>query len=255
MSEPKWPALESSVSTRAPNTSVMSKETPSRSGRVSAAASASDLFGGQSEVRAVAGKEEPRSRKRKEMEEEIQMDELESIMSEDMDCFDEQPSINEGKQAQPILFTSTGKKEGLDTVEASSSSKRPRVHLEENGTNKRPQLGLETESGSSIHKKNSQKSEQRIVSIKTEPVDPLECRTAFNESSKRREVPSASTSTNIEPFEDDASFIEVRTLEIKLPQHTLLGFIFTTMFLYYHTFSILFIPVGSRTTCSRYLPA
>lgn len=246
MSEPKRPALESSVSTRAPNTSVMSKETPSRSGRVSAAASASDLFGGQSEVRAVAVKEEPRSRKRKEMEEEIQMDELESIMSEDMDCFDEQPSINEGKQAQPG---------GLDTVEASSSSKRPRVHLEENGTNKRPQLGLETESVSSIHKKNSQKSEQRIVSIKTEPVDPLECRTTFNESSKRREVPSASTSTNIEPFEDDASFIEVRTLEIKLPQHTLLGFIFTTMFLYYHTFSILFIPVGSRTTCSRYLPA
>ncbi|TKS82052.1 Nibrin Nijmegen breakage syndrome protein 1 -like protein [Collichthys lucidus] len=207
MSEPKRPALESSVSTRAANTSVMSKETPSRSGRVSAAASASDLFGGQSEVRAVAVKEEPRSRKRKEMEEEIQMDELESIMSEDMDCFDEQPSINEGKQAQPVLFSSTGKKEGLNTVEASSSSKRPKVHLEENGTNKRPQLGLETESGSSI-KKNSQKSEQRIVSIKTEPVHPLESRTTLNESSKRREVPSASTSTNNEPFEDDASFIE-----------------------------------------------
>lgn len=242
VSEPKRPVLESPISRQAANTSVTSKETYSRSDRVPAATSqapvgsAADLFGraeGWSDRVSHAVQEEPRSRKRKGMEVEIQMDELESIMSEDMDYFDEPPSGNQDQQAQLIMHSSTEQKRGLSTVEA--SSKRQRVHREENGASKRPQAGLEKESGS--HKKHSQKSEQPIVSIKTEQVDPSEYKTAYHESSKPPEASSASKSENIEPFEDDeASFIEVRLsvclpsfvhpviqrqkCRVKLPQHT-----------------------------------
>lgn len=243
MSEPKRPVLESSISIQAPHTSVTSKGTYSRSDRVPAATSqipvgsADDLFvgraEGQSDRVSHAVQEEPQSRKRKGMEADIQMDELESIMSEDMDYFDEPPSGNQGQQAQLLMHSSTEQKRGLNTVEA--SSKRQRIHLEGNGANKRPQAGLEKESGS--YKKHSQKSEPHIVSIKTEQVHPSEYKTTYHESSKPPEVSSASTSENIETFEDDeASFIEVRLSlcqcsfvhpviqrkksRIKLPQHT-----------------------------------
>ncbi|XP_078109067.1 nibrin [Sander vitreus] len=211
MSEPKRPVLESAISMQAPNTSATSKETYSRSDRVPAAASqnplgsAADLFVGQSDRVSHTVQEEPQSRKRKEMEAEIQMDELESLMSEDMDFFDEQPASNQGQHAQLIMHSSTEQKQGLNTLEAPSSSKRQRLPPEENGKNQRPQVGLEKESGS--HK--NQTSEQRIVSIKTEQVHPSEYRTTNHESSKPAEVSSASTSQDIQPFDDDeASFIE-----------------------------------------------
>lgn len=206
VSEPKRPVLESSISIQAPNTSVTSKETYRVPAATSQAplGSAADLFVGQSEAQSARVSHtvqvEPQSRKRKEMEAEIQMDELESIMSEDMDCFDELPS-DKGQQAQPITHSSTEKEQGLDNVEALSASKRQRVHLKENGTNKRPQGVLEKESASL--KNNGQKSEQHIVSIKTEHVHPLEYRTTYHESSKAPEVSSATTSKNIEPFKDD----------------------------------------------------
>lgn len=217
-SEPKRPVLESSISKQAPNTSVTSKELYSCSDRVAAATSltplrsAADPFVGRPEAQSDkvshAGQEEPQSRKRKEMVADIQMDELESIMSEDMDCFDEQPSGNQGQQAQLIMHRSTKQKQGLNTVEASSSSKRQRIHMEENGANQRSQMALQKESGS--HKNHSLKSEHHVVSIKTEQVHPLEYTSIYNEPSKPPEV-SASTSKFIQPFEDDeASFIEVR---------------------------------------------
>lgn len=193
MSEPKRPVLESSLSVQAPNTPAATSLTPM--------GSAADLFVGRSEADRVshAVQEEPQSRKRKEMEAEIQIDELESIMSEDMDCFDE----------QSITHSFAEQKQSLNTAE--SSSKRQRVHLEEKGSNKRTQLGLERESGT--HKGHSQKSEHHIVSVKTEQVHPFEYRTAYHESSKPPEASSASTSKNIDAFEDDeASFIEVRIL-------------------------------------------
>ncbi|XP_045901976.1 nibrin [Micropterus dolomieu] len=189
MSEPKRPVLESSLSVQAPNTPAATSLTP--------LGSAADLFVGRSEADRVshAVQEEPQSRKRKEMEAEIQIDELESIMSEDMDCFDE----------QSITHSFAEQKQSLNTAE--SSSKRQRVHLEEKGSNKRTQLGLERESGT--HKGHSQKSEHHIVSVKTEQVHPFEYRTAYHESSKPPEASSASTSKNIDAFEDDeASFIE-----------------------------------------------
>lgn len=208
MSEPKRPALESFFSIKTPDTSVTSKEMPSRSDRVRAATSqtplgsAADLFIGQSDAPSErvshAAKGEPLSRKRKEMEEVIQMDELESIMSEDMDWFDEKP--------QARMHSSTEQKQA--TVEASSSSKRQRIQREESGiTSQRLQVGLEKESGT--NKNQSVKTEQHIVSIKTEQLDPSEYRTTNHESSKPPKMSSASKNQNLEPFdEDDASFIE-----------------------------------------------
>ncbi|XP_070822387.1 nibrin [Chaetodon trifascialis] len=211
VSEPKRPVLESSIGMQAPNTSATSKDAYTCSDRVPAATSqtppgsSADLFGersaAQSHRASLAVQEQPQSRKRKDMEAEIQMHELESIMSEDMDSFDEQPSDNQGQRAQPVMHTSAGKKQVMNTL---PSSKRQRVHLEEDATNKKPQAGLKKESG--YHSNHSQKSEQHIISIKTEEDDPSEQRKSYQESSK---VSSASTSKNIEPFDDDeASFIE-----------------------------------------------
>ncbi|XP_071325848.1 nibrin [Trachinotus anak] len=214
MSEPKRPVLASSISSiKAPTTSVTSKETYSRSDRLPSATSQTpvgsgiDLFTGRSDRVSHTAQEKPQSRKRKEMEEEIKLEELESIMSEDMDFFDEQPLGNQGQQAQLTGQSSTKQKQGLNTAEALSSSKRQRFHVEDSETNQQPLMGWEKGSGS--HKNHNQKSEQHIISIKTEPVDPSEYRTTNHESSKPLHMSSASKSKNILPFEDDeASFIE-----------------------------------------------
>ncbi|XP_040900965.1 nibrin [Toxotes jaculatrix] len=212
MSEPKRPVLASSLSrVQAPNTSPTSKETcsdgvPAATSQTPMGSKA-DLFTGWSEAPAHgvphAAQEELRSRKRKEMEAEIQMEELESIMSEDMDFFDEQPSVHKGQQAQLRGQSSAEQKYSLNTVEASSSSKRQRIYVEENGTNKRLLAGLE-----SAHKNQSQKSEQHIISIKTEQVHPSEYSTSNHESSKPPNMSSAIKSDNIQHFKDEASFIE-----------------------------------------------
>lgn len=218
MSEPKRPVVESSFSIQAPDMSFTSKVMPSHSERVPVATSqtplgsAADLFIGQSDARSEtvshAAKGEPLNRKRKEMEEEIQIHELESIMSLDMDCLDEQPSGSQGPQAR--MYRSTEQKQTLTTAEALSSSKRQRVHREESAiNNQRLQVGLEKES---VTNKNwSRKTEQHNVSIKTEQLHPPENRTTNHESSKPPEVSSAGKNQNLQPFEeDDGSFIEVR---------------------------------------------
>lgn len=209
MSEAKRPVLASSISRiQTPNTSVTSKETYLRSDRLPAATSrtplgsGADLFTGRPDAPehgvSHTSLEGPRSGKRKEMEAEMQMDELESIMSEDMDFFDEQLPGNQGQQAQLTGQSSTTQKRSLNTPEDLSSNKRQRVNVEDGGADTRPLVGLEKESGS--HKNHSQQSEQYIVSIKTEPVDPSEIKTTNHESSK---------SKNLLPFEqDEPSFIE-----------------------------------------------
>lgn len=204
VSQPKRPVLDSSLSFQAPNSSVTSKQTHSHSDRVPAATSQTplgspaDLFLGRSEAQPDRVQEEPRGRKRKEMELGIKMEDLESIMSEDMDDFDEQPSYNQGRHSL------TKKKQGLNTVEALPLSKKQRIHPEENGTNKRSQVGLEKDLFM------NQKSGLHSVSIKTEPAaHPSEYRTSSSESSRPPKVPPAGTSTNIDAFEDDdASFVE-----------------------------------------------
>uniref|UniRef100_A0A3Q3MF21 Nibrin n=1 Tax=Mastacembelus armatus TaxID=205130 RepID=A0A3Q3MF21_9TELE len=211
MSEPKRPVLESSINMQAPDSLVTAKEIYPVSYRVPAAAlqtalgSDDDLFTGPIEAHRVprTEQEEPRSRKRKEIEAEIEMEELESIMSEDMDCFDEQPLGSQAPQTQQIMQSSVKQKQSLNTV--ASLSKRQRVDRE-SGSNQRPQVGLEENSDS--YKGQAQKSEY-IVSTNKEQVPPSEYRTTNQEGSKSAEMLSAKTSKNRQPFEDDeASFTE-----------------------------------------------
>ncbi|KAF3839761.1 hypothetical protein F7725_018478, partial [Dissostichus mawsoni] len=206
MSEPKRPLLESPINIQAANTSSTSKETSSRSDRVPSATSqtplgsAADLFGGgsgaQSERVSDTVQEEPQNRKRKEMEAEIQMDELEFFMSEDMDFFDEQPSGNQGQQAQPKVSSST-KQQGVNNVEASSSSKRQRVQPEENENKPRPEVGLQKESSSN----KNQTTEQH-----TEQIHPVEYKAPSHEFSKPPKASSAIT--HLKPSDDSELFIE-----------------------------------------------
>lgn len=209
MSEPKRTVQELS---RFVNTSVAYKETSLHSGPSATSqiplGSGADLFTERSDRVFHNAREEPQSRKRKEMEAEIQMDELMSIMSEDMGCFDDQPSDNKGQQAQLIVQSSAEQRQVVNTTEVSSLSKRQRVHREENRANQRAQLNLEKDSTSS--KDQRQNSKRHIVSIKKEQVHPSEYGTANYEYSKPSEKSSASKNKELQPFEDDdASFVEV----------------------------------------------
>lgn len=206
MPEPKKPVWKSSMTMQA--SSVTSKETPTQSEKIPAVTSqtplgsAADLFLGRSDTPSDTPVKETQSRKRKELEEEIKMDELESIMSLDMDCFDEQPS---GQQVQSKSDVSTKQKQVFNVAEA--SSKRKRLHLEDSDdTSQRKQANLEKESR--FRKNQDIKIEQHSVPIKEEP---SEYRTVSQESGK----PSAGTNRNVQAFEeDDIEDLELLKAEI-----------------------------------------
>lgn len=193
-----------------PNTSITFKEAQRVPTATSAASQWSevDLFVGHSEPQSGV-QEEPLSRKRKEMEEEIQMDELESLMSEDV--FDEEPA-DKSHQPQPATLSSTERKQASQFVADSSASKRQRVHLEENGSSRTLQ-GCSTNDSAS-QKNNSKENRQHIVSIKTEPALSPESRPVHQEFNKAFRASSANTGQNIIPFEDndDASLIQVKII-------------------------------------------
>ncbi|KAM9852392.1 nibrin [Aulostomus maculatus] len=144
---------------------------------------------------------ELRSRKRKEMEEEMEIHELESFMSEDMDCFDEQPPGSELR-----AHSSAQHKEAMTTMEASFPSKRLRLSQEEPEiTNQWPQEGLEKEP--STNKNQDPKTGRHIVSVKPEQLHSSELKNINHESSKA--ASSTNRDRNFQPFEDDhESFIE-----------------------------------------------
>lgn len=257
-SEPKRTILESSTSI--PNTSAPPKETYTVPAATSQAALGStvDLFGGQSEAHSDrlshAAHKEPQSRKRKQMNEVIQMDELESIMSEDMDWFDESPS-EKAPQAQMIIHSST------DINEA--SSKRQRVHLGENGTKKmqqpqqqQPQQQQSSERESSSFKNNNPKSAQQTVSVTKEKVQ-SEYVTAYHECSKPPQASSTTASTNAEPFDDDevrtyplfAFFLSCLQNKLKL-SFSFFRFMLNSVFNGYCNILILFVHLGFGITQS-----
>ncbi|CAG11895.1 unnamed protein product, partial [Tetraodon nigroviridis] len=138
-------------------------------------------------------KEELNNRKRKEMEEDIEMDELESIMSLDMDFFDELPA--ESHQAQTSTQSSHEKKHSVDTAEASSASKRPRLHFED-GPGGKLKCDVKKES-------HSEQPGWPAVSIKTEEPHLSEHGSTYGEASKRPQTSSSTTHTNTKAFEDD----------------------------------------------------
>ncbi|XP_041845024.1 nibrin isoform X2 [Melanotaenia boesemani] len=221
MSEPKRPTPESSITVQASNTETKPKEVPPLSLRgpqtvsQTPLESPADLFVGRSE----APSEEPQSRKRKEIEEEIKIEELEYIMSEDMHDFDEKPSSNQGQQEELTMHSSSKQKQDLHSIVSSSSSKRQRVYQEEKViSQERPKLALKKES--SFSKNLSTQSGPPVVSVKTKQLHPADFMTTNNESNKPPEMPFASTSKNMKAVEDDqASFIEdVELLEVDLCQ-------------------------------------
>lgn len=200
MSEPKRPVPESFITTQDLNTSSVPKQMPSVPLRGPPAVSETpldspaDLF--QSEVRP----EKPQSRKRKEVEEDIPMEELESIMSMDIDGFDDILSCNPSQQEQLKVHGLAQQNQGT----AESSSKRQRISQKENGTSRQnPEVDLKKKSNFQQDKR--EQAEQRKVSVKTEPLQVTENLRNQLESSK------PGTNTNTKPFEDEASFIEVRT--------------------------------------------
>lgn len=192
MSDPKRAALESPISLRSPNNSDAQKLPLD---------SAADLFPGQSErwkdSFSLSMQEEPNNRKRKEMEENIEMDELESIMSLDMDLSDELPPVK-SQQAQKLMQSSHEKKHSVDTREASSASKRQRLHFED-GTDRRQQCDVKKEN-------KSENPEQPAVSIKTEDPHLSESSSTYGESSKHPQISSSTRDMNRKAFED----VEVR---------------------------------------------
>lgn len=209
MSEPKRPLLDPSTRLQKPHSS---KETHPGSERVPAAASpesAVDLFVGppraESDRVSLSMQEKQRSLKRKEMEADISMDELESIMSEDMDCFDEQPSVKESHQS--LRLSSAKQKQDFNTAETPSASKRQRLHVEGHGADEKSQKGLEKESGLQlIHSKTADNDK---IHIKTDRINPSDHSSSHNETIKPPDVPqakTASTSKEMQPFEDDEAF-------------------------------------------------
>lgn len=186
MSDPKRAALEPPISVWSPNASDTRKAPLD---------SAADLFPGQSEGRrdrlSLSIGAEPNNRKRKEMEENIEMDELESIMSLNMD-FDELPVVR-SQQGQTLMQSSQEKKRSVDTVEASSASKRQRLNFED-GTDRRQQCD--------VKKENSDKPEQPAVSIKTEEPHLSERSSTYGESCKHSQVVSSTTHIKMKAFED-----------------------------------------------------
>lgn len=192
MPKPKKPVWESSMTMQAP--SITSKEITTQSEKTPAATpqtplgSATDLFLGRSDTPSDATQKETQSRKRKELE--IEMDELESIMSLDMDCFDEEPSE---QKVQSKSDMSTKQTQVYNAVE--TSSKRKRLRMEDPGdTSQRQQANLEKESR--FRKNQGAQSEQHSVRIKMEP-------SAYRTGSQESNKPSVGMNQNLEPFEDD----------------------------------------------------
>ncbi|XP_054903415.1 nibrin [Poeciliopsis prolifica] len=214
MSAPKRPAPESSISLKDTNSLRVSKKMPSLPLEGPSAVyetpleSVSDLFSGRAEHLT----EEPRSRKRKEMEEEIKMEELESIMSEDMDYLDdESPSSHGQKEEVMVHYGLAEQKKSSHSVE--SKTKKQRVHQEQTARkSQRPCLGLDKQHS---QQNLGEQSDRHDVSSKTDNnISPN------HDSSRPPKTPAASESTEKKvSVDDDASFIEdVELLQVDIPQ-------------------------------------
>lgn len=181
-SEPKRPVMDSPGSLGAPHTSVMARG----AGRPPAVTeSIADMLVPESGPRPGSfpkeAEEEPCSRKRKEMDQDMNMDELESLMSEDF--FDEAPA--DAGQPAP----------------GQSSAKKQRHHLEEPGRG--ATLQGRSESYSAPLTKSRRQNEQPLVSVKTEPMHSPESAVAQPESSRACRAESSTSGPDTLPSQHD----------------------------------------------------
>lgn len=132
---------------------------------------------------------------------EIELEELESIMSEDMDLFDGQISTSRGQQEEPnVPKARISPKEKQDLQAVDPSSKRQRIHQQQNKMNT-PQLqgGLEKD-----HHLQNKYSEHNTVSKTSKML------TGGQDLKKPPEASPSSTTEEMKHFEEDeGSFIEV----------------------------------------------
>lgn len=189
VSDPKRAALESPVAVPSLNVSDPQK---------APLGSAAHLRPGQSEGRrdsfSLSAQAELNNRKRKEMEEDMEMEELESIMSLDMDVFDELPAV-ESQHAQTSTRSSHEERGIVATAEASSASKRPRLYFED-GPDRRQRCDVRREN-------HSEKPERPAVSVRTEePLSLSERSSTRGESSKRPQMSSSATHSDVKACED-----------------------------------------------------
>ncbi|XP_055759912.1 nibrin-like isoform X3 [Salvelinus fontinalis] len=169
------------------------------------------------------------SRKRKEMEEtkgggasEIEMHELESIMSEDMDESDEpmsasqgqrlklteQSSTNQGQRSQLTDKSSTNRKQLLETVELTCANKKQRVYpVEPIAANHRS--GLDSEERSSASRR--QRAEP-VAEVKDEEVSSIESKPVNGVTPGHLEEPE----TDAKPVKQEASGLGGENLPSRL---------------------------------------
>lgn len=187
-------------------------EAPHNSASVASQESAADLFVRESAPwpEAVFNKpQEPRSRKRKEMDEEIDVDELESLMSEEF--YHEAPAEErQPVQAAATAFSLPQEKQEAPCVGDSSASKKQRVRLEGPRSGATPRGRGEKDSTPPTN--SCRQNRQPLVSIKTEPVLSPESVAVQLQPSKPLRVESASSSPNIWPCKDksNSSSFEVK---------------------------------------------
>ncbi|RVE62696.1 hypothetical protein OJAV_G00159490 [Oryzias javanicus] len=146
--------------------------------------------------------EKPKSRKRKEME--IELEELESIMSEDMDLFDDGISTSQDQQEEPkVPKPQTSAKQKQDLQDVDPSSKRQRIHKEQKRMNS-PDIY----------------SEQNDVSKTSRFLQLPDFPTESQESEKPPETSQSSTTEEMKQLEEgEGSFVEdAELLEIDICQ-------------------------------------
>lgn len=203
-SEPKRPVCDYSINT------VTFEETPTRSGKglrdksQTSQALADDPFAPQPNVASdklsFTAQKKAHGQKRKEMEEEIDPDELESLMSEDMDCFEDPPSRNKPKSQ--VVDISNQQKQ---VCNVESSNKRQRFHKQDSERGKQPD--------------SSKKIKEQNVCMTIDTFQPSENRTDYNKSSKPAARPSADKKQNILPLEEGEHY-SVEDLVSGVPKKT-----------------------------------
>ncbi|XP_061632714.1 nibrin isoform X2 [Phyllopteryx taeniolatus] len=179
MSEPKCPVLESDIIVQAADTFVASVDAPSCSDKAPGAPSQMPMDSENDLFISRAAASSHMKRKRKELEEEIDMVELESIMSEDMDCLDESFSVSESPQARANCSERMSKNE-------EALSKKQRVACENDEDTRSQRSPVEE-----LFPYQRHQSDHKVIPPTTEKLHP----SAERMSSK---VSSGSTSQHVE---------------------------------------------------------
>lgn len=177
-SDAKRPACDSSLN------SQTVKETPTHSQK--GCADSSQTSPGLAQNKA-------QGQKRKEMEEEIEQDELESIMSMDMDCLDEPPSrsqtkVNGSKQQKQVKTETLSKRQKLRLQDDKDSIQSQPSNMEKPSTSSK-----------------IQDIKEQNISINIDTFQHTENSSENKRPNKPTAKPSADKKQNRQPFEDNGS--------------------------------------------------